>query len=143
MFRRVLVAIDGSEHSYAALRRAVDVLKLSPITQVAVIEAVPPVDPSVEYVPWVSPTQLEEAERKRAKEDTEKALAILQEAGIQGTALIKIGNAAEEIVNAAKDGNYELIVMGRRGTNPLTGVLLGSVSQRVLQLSECPVFVGK
>uniref|UniRef100_A0A7C2I2J5 Universal stress protein n=1 Tax=Ammonifex degensii TaxID=42838 RepID=A0A7C2I2J5_9THEO len=143
MFRRVLVAIDGSEHAYAALRRAADVLKLSPLTHVAVIEVVPPVDPSIEYVPWVSPAQLEEAERKRAQADLDKALAILQEAGAEGTPLIRVGNAAEEIVAAAKEGNYELIVMGRRGTNPLAGLLLGSVSQRVLQLAECPVFLGK
>ncbi|MEW6770229.1 MAG: universal stress protein [Bacillota bacterium] len=143
MFRRVLVAIDGSEHAYAALRRAVEVLKLSPLTHVAVIEVVPPVDPSIEYVPWVSPAQLEDAERKRAKADLEKALAILQESGVEGAPVIKVGNAAEEIVETAKEGNYELIVMGRRGTNPLAGLLLGSVTQRVLQLAECPVFLGK
>lgn len=89
MFRRVLIAVDGSEHAYAALRRAAEVLKLSPLTHVAVVEVVPPVDPSIEYVPWVSPAQLEEAERKRAKADLEKALAILQEAGLEGTAVIK------------------------------------------------------
>lgn len=143
MFHRVLVAIDGSEHSYAALRRALEVLKLTPLTQVAIIEVVPPVDPSIEYLPWVSPAQLEEAARKRAQANLDRALAILKEAGIEGKPLIRVGNPAEEIVAAAKEGNYELIVMGRRGTNPLKELLLGGVSQRVLHLTECPVFLGK
>lgn len=143
MFHRVLVAIDGSEHSYAALRRALEVLKLTPLTQVAIIEVVPPVDPSIEYLPWVSPAQLEEAEKKRAQANLDRALAILKEAGIEGKPLIRVGNPAEEIVAAAKEGNYELIVMGRRGTNPLKELLLGGVSQRVLHLTECPVFLGK
>ncbi|RDV84190.1 universal stress protein [Ammonifex thiophilus] len=143
MFRRVLVAIDGSEHCYQALRRALEVLKFSPLTQVAVVEVVPPVDPSIEYVPWVTPQQLEEAARKRAAQDLEKALAILREAGIEGTSVIRVGNPAEEIVALAREGNYELIVMGRRGTNPLKELLLGGVSQRVLQLSPVPVFLGK
>ncbi|MCL6559845.1 MAG: universal stress protein [Firmicutes bacterium] len=143
MFRRVLVAIDGSEHSYAALRRAVEVLKLSSLTQVAVLEVVPAVDPSIEYVPWATAKQLEEAEKKRAKADLNKALSILQEIGIEGTPVVKVGNAAEEIISTVKEGNYELLVMGRRGTNPLKELLLGGVSQRVLQLAECPVFLGK
>lgn len=143
MFHRVLVAIDGSEHSYAALRRAVEVLKLTPLTQVAVVEVVLPVDPSIEYLPWVSPAELEEAQKRRAQEHLEKALAILKEAGIEGKPMIRVGNPAEEIVAVAKEGNYELIVMGRRGTNPLKELLLGGVSQRVLYLTECPVFLGK
>ncbi|MEW6183606.1 MAG: universal stress protein [Bacillota bacterium] len=143
MFRRILGAIDGSENAYASLRRAVDVLKLSQLTQVAVIEVVPPADPSIVYVPWASAGELEAAEKKRAKGDLDKALAILQEAGIEGTPVVKVGNPAQEIVTAVKEGNYELIVMGRRGTNPLKELLLGGVSQQVLQLAECPVFLGK
>lgn len=143
MFRRILIAIDGSDDAYTALRRAVEVLKLSPLAQVAVLEVVPPVDPSIEYMPWVSAVELEGAEKNRARGDVDKALAILQEAGIEGTPLIAIGNAAQEIVGAAKEGNYELIVMGRRGTNPLRELLLGGISQRVIQLSGCPVFLGK
>ncbi|RJX18420.1 MAG: universal stress protein [Ammonifex sp.] len=143
MFWRTLVAIDGSEHAYTALRKALEVLKLTPLARVAVLEVIPAVDPSFEYVPWTSRTQLEEAGRKRAKADLDRALAILRESGIEGTPLVRVGNVAEEIIAATKEGNYELIVMGRRGTNPLKELLLGGVSQGVLQLADCPVFLGK
>ncbi|MGQ9497368.1 MAG: universal stress protein [Desulfotomaculales bacterium] len=143
MFRRILVAIDGSEHAYAALRQAIKLLNLNSLSQVGVLQVVPPLDPSLEYLPWSSRSQLEEAERKRARESLDKALAILREAGIEGTPLIRVGDPAQEIIEAVEEGNYELIVLGRRGTNPLKELLLGGVSQRVLQLAEVPVILAK
>lgn len=45
----------------------------------------------------------------------------------------------EEIMN----GEVDLVVIGNRGYGPITGSLLGSVSQRVLNKAECPVMIVK
>lgn len=47
------------------------------------------------------------------------------------------GNPAEEICRAAQTGNYDLIVLGRRGANPLAEILMGSTSNAILH--GCPV----
>ncbi|MDF2677185.1 MAG: uspA [Bacillota bacterium] len=47
----------------------------------------------------------------------------------------------EEIVKTAKDGNYDLIVMGKRGLSAMDRFFIGSVTQRVLAESPCPVLI--
>lgn len=51
----------------------------------------------------------------------------------------KVGNAAHEIAEVAKKERTELIVVGTRGHTLLRGLLLGSVTQRLLQIAPCPV----
>lgn len=51
------------------------------------------------------------------------------------------GDAAEQIIELAKRSNADVIVLGRRGRGRLTGLLLGSVSQKVVTLAPCIVAV--
>lgn len=51
------------------------------------------------------------------------------------------GDAAEAIMEAATRINSDMVVLGRRGRGRLTGLLLGSVSQKVVTLALCPVLV--
>ena len=53
--------------------------------------------------------------------------------------IIKTGHVAEEIVKAAKDGKFDVIVMGAKGRSTLGDVLVGSVAQRVLAITQLPV----
>ncbi|MCB9100913.1 MAG: universal stress protein, partial [Anaerolineales bacterium] len=49
--------------------------------------------------------------------------------------------AAEAILNVAQIRQADLIVMGTRGRSSLEGLLLGSVSQKVIHHADCPVMV--
>jgi nucleotide-binding universal stress UspA family protein len=51
------------------------------------------------------------------------------------------GDPAVAIIEAAERGNADAIVIGRRGRGRLAGLLLGSVSQKVVTLAPCPVVV--
>lgn len=51
------------------------------------------------------------------------------------------GNPAEAIIAEADREHADLIVVGRRGRGQLTGLLLGSVSQKLTSLANCPVLV--
>ncbi|MBI5017715.1 MAG: universal stress protein, partial [Deltaproteobacteria bacterium] len=53
------------------------------------------------------------------------------------------GDPATELCRVAADEGFDLIVMGSRGMSELAGLLLGSVSERVLHLAACPVAMVK
>ena len=50
---------------------------------------------------------------------------------------VEEGNPAKIIVDVAKQTNADMIVMGRSGLSELKGILVGSVSNKVMQLAEC------
>jgi nucleotide-binding universal stress UspA family protein len=51
----------------------------------------------------------------------------------------RVGGAAQAIAEAAKNERADLIVVGTRGHTPIGGLLLGSVTQRLLHIVPCPV----
>ena len=65
--------------------------------------------------------------------------AIAGARGIETTAVV--GDPAEEIVDAAKRGEADMIVVGRRGRGQVASLLFGSVSLKTLQLASCPVMI--
>ncbi|WP_437631168.1 universal stress protein [Sorangium sp. So ce854] len=61
--------------------------------------------------------------------------------GARVVPLVRVGAAAEEIARCAEEDDAQLIVMGRHGRTGATGVLLGSVAERVARLSTRPVLL--
>lgn len=53
------------------------------------------------------------------------------------------GRPSDRIIEAAKEGNFDLIVMGSRGLGGIKRFFLGSVSDRVADEAECPVLIVK
>jgi nucleotide-binding universal stress UspA family protein len=51
----------------------------------------------------------------------------------------KVGGAAHAIAEIAEEDHIDLIVLGTRGRTALAGLLLGGVTQRLLQIAPCPV----
>ena len=62
-----------------------------------------------------------------------------------GVATIKVqtawGDPAEAVIESARREHADVIVVGRRGRGQLTGLLLGSVSQKLVSLAPCAVVV--
>lgn len=61
--------------------------------------------------------------------------------GIISNGKISYGNPSQEIMAFLKTKNFDLIIMGRRGTTKITGPSLGSVSNAIIQSSKIPVLV--
>jgi nucleotide-binding universal stress UspA family protein len=51
------------------------------------------------------------------------------------------GDVTRSLIDIAKDGRADMIVVGRRGRGQLAGLLLGSVSQKLVSLAPCAVVV--
>jgi nucleotide-binding universal stress UspA family protein len=142
MFRRILLATDGSSHAEKALEYARD-LALRDDAQVIVVHAVEPVPTyhSYQKVLWGDQilARLVAAGRKLANEAAQK----LQEAGVEVIVEVLEGPPAGAILRVADVRQPDLIVMGSRGHGELASLLLGSVSHRVLAHTRAPVMVVK
>lgn len=145
MFKRILVAIDGSEHSASALREAVDLAQVAQ-ADLSVMTVVP--DPSTwllggasgGYAPPVSLPELAEQAEKEYRTMLDAAISDLPE-GLDATAVLVHGSPATAILEQIAAGDHDLVVVGSRGRGEVKSLLLGSVSHDVLQASAVPALV--
>ncbi len=63
--------------------------------------------------------------------------------GVAVAAAYRKGDPAAEIVNAAREAGADMIIVGSRGRGQIGGLILGSVSERVLHAAHIPVLVVK
>jgi nucleotide-binding universal stress UspA family protein len=144
----ILVGVDGSKPSQAALRFAADEGRLRDATVVAVhawtfVSAAQIGEPGLMPIPAGDLPGLLEAERKGA----EIALRGAIDDAFSGAPPVEIesrlveGDAAEALVEEAKSA--DLVVVGSRGRGGLASALLGSVSSHVIHHAACPVVVVK
>jgi nucleotide-binding universal stress UspA family protein len=56
---------------------------------------------------------------------------------------LREGNSAQEIVKTAKEGHFNLIVIGTRGTHRIRDLLMGSVTEGIIKNAPCPVMTVK
>ena len=135
---RIVVGVDGSAGSRAALEWAVDQARLRQDRVEAVMVWQDP--PTYLEVPatWsVDRTEIEEATRTELRE----AIGALGDHGVdQGVhGVVSNGRAAPILLHRAEGA--DLLVVGTRGHGGFAGVLLGSVSLHVVSHSPCPVVV--
>ena len=73
----------------------------------------------------------------------DEAKAIAKKEGIELHTNIQAGHEVETIVNFAKQGNFEILVIGFMGHSKIFGRVWGSTSQNIAKLSPCTVVVVK
>lgn len=144
MFERILVPVDGSDGSLAALELAVDLQKKcgSEMLLLCVYRHYSLLEASMSMVNPDRPENLDDAMREYATGIVESAKKFAAEHGSKNLrGFVKSGQPARTIVNFAKDRNVNLIVLGSRGVGDVEGYLLGSVSHKVTSLAHCPTLV--
>ena len=137
MFRRILLATDGSRDAEQALVYARDIA-LRDGAQVIVVHAFEPVS-SFLGDPWQDKVIARHV--SAGQEVADSAAQNLQEAGIDLVVEVLEGPPADAILKVADVRECDLIVMGSRGHGTLASLLLGSVSHRVLAHARVPVMI--
>ena len=139
MFHKILVPTDVSDTSRKALDYALEIAKkynseveLFHVTYTAQAYW----GYAVSYGILVSQEQLDES----GEAALEAALTGIDVGDVNLTKKHISGHPATAIVEESKNG-FDLIVMGSHGHGPISGVVLGSVAQRVLAHANCPVLV--
>ncbi len=134
MFKVIIWASDGSENADRALDCARGLAEADSARLLAVHVKEMTVGRSGGY-----PVQVDEEEVERK---IQAQVNDLNDAGLNASYEqlgATAGGAAHAIADAAKDAGADLIVVGTRGQGPISGLLLGSVTQRLLHVASCPV----
>jgi nucleotide-binding universal stress UspA family protein len=136
-FDSLLVAVDGSAGSEKALAYASLLAGIADASLVITVAYDPPVTVRRRGILEVEGAKSEmEAD---AKEIASEAVELMKSRGHDARAVVGSGDPAEVIIETAKSEGADVIVMGRRGLGRLQGLLVGSVSERVVRHAEIPV----
>ena len=138
MIKNILVPVDGSEGADRAIEKAVMLAKIcgaklnflyvANINQLAINACLSDV--------------VLEAVTKAGNVILDRAMQMVP-SGIKKEAFSETGSPAVAILDFAEHSGTDLIVMGSRGLGVVKGVLLGSVSQYIVEQAKCPVLVVK
>ena len=154
LFKKILVALDGSESSQRATQAALELAeKLK--TELVVLHAISP-PTSYYHTTIASPTGMSLPAPSQHEIDAYYAYARKVALGIVGETESKakkqgihvkteipeaVSSVVETIINHAAKENVDLIVVGTRGLGGFKKLLLGSVSSGIVSHAQCPVLV--
>jgi len=139
---RILVAVDGSESSDRAVSHLLKKLAwYSGKVEVHLlnVQAALPIDVSR----FINADQLESFHREQGTSALASARAILDGAKVAYVTHIGIGDPAHVIAHYANDKGVDQIVMGTRGLGSVAGLVMGSVTMKVVSLTDVPVLLIK
>ena len=141
-YQNILVPVDGSEKSYAAVAQAAELTKAfgGKITVVQVLALDPYI--AAEYISATQTNDLIERARTSVLKTLEEAAAKFSDLGIPVEAKLLEGQVVHrEIIREAETSKADLIVIGSHGRTGLKRLFLGSVAQSVLGEAHIPVLV--
>jgi nucleotide-binding universal stress UspA family protein len=140
MFKRILVAYDGSEGAKKALKTAIDLAKLygAELHSISVEE----------HLPHYAATVGEVLEAKAEKNGyfaklIEEAKEMADREGVILHTKVVAGHEVETIVDYAKERRFDLVVIGFMGHSRVYDRVWGSTSQNLTRLVPCTVVVVK
>jgi nucleotide-binding universal stress UspA family protein len=140
LFRRILIAFDGSPGSERALLLAVQ-LAGEQGAELVIISV-------VEHLPRFAGTvgEVEESMRERVealRQQQERAVRLAQEhGGATPKMLLVTGHAAQLIVSAAEQEHADLLALGRSGHSEVWGRFMGSTADKIARHAPCSVLIA-
>ncbi|WP_071394601.1 universal stress protein [Bacillus tuaregi] len=139
MYKKILLASDGSNF---ALRAADQAIKLALLSADAVIEVIYVVDLDTskqDAINYMDSDIIQKERKMRLKLTEEKIKA----SGVNYHSSILYGEPGPMIVSYANENQFDIVVLGSRGLNALKEMVLGSVSHKVAKRVKCPVMIVK
>jgi nucleotide-binding universal stress UspA family protein len=138
MFSNILLAVDGSDHALHAARVAAGLANAMNAKTLRVVVAYASIPG------YLGEPNLQDAINARLVESREILQKATEALGIVSAEVVADpieGDPAESIIDVARTRESDLIVMGSRGLGRLSGLLLGSTSQKVVAHAPCPVLI--
>lgn len=139
---KVLLPVDGSENSTKAVADFIQCgswFRENP--ELHLLNVQYPLDGNVSL--FINQADIKQYHQEEGLKSLQSARDFLDRAEIAYQYHITVGDSADMIVRFAVEKGYDLIVMGPRGRGGMKGLLLGSVTNKVMQLSGIPVLLVK
>jgi nucleotide-binding universal stress UspA family protein len=140
MFKHILVPVDGSPASLAAVRQATSLARAfdSQVTALYVIDPYPFVGVGADFAygqgEYLVAAKASAAEALKAAREAATGQALTER-------IIEGPTVYDGILQAAQENGVDLLVMGSHGRSGLERLLIGSTTRRVLSHTSLPVFV--
>jgi nucleotide-binding universal stress UspA family protein len=136
-WQRLLLATDGSKYSERAAERALTIAR-STGAELNIISAT---DFACEL--YASAPKVGESLIEKAKEHVDAGKRQAEVVGVKTECFVREGEAYKAIVDLAREKNAQMIIIGSHGKTGLKRLLMGSVVEKVIGHSPCPVLVPK
>jgi nucleotide-binding universal stress UspA family protein len=152
VFSKILVPVDGSKYSQAAVEYA---LKMAKLTKAKIIALHIMHLPTYAYaysggqgvspvaIPTPLPAEVSDSEKMAAKKIVDDVANMAENAGVDVETKIVEHHPSvpDAIIQFASEAGVDLIVMGTKGKTGIKRFLLGSVTESVVHHAHCPVLV--
>ena len=139
---KILLPVDGSDNSDKAVAVFISMInwyKEPPEVHLLTVQT--PLSGNISS--YISATDIKQYHQEEGLKSLENARKLLDQAGVSCQYHITVGDPAEMIVRFATEQKYDQIVMGPRGKGNIEGLLLGSVTNKVMQSALIPVLLVK
>ena len=137
MFENIILAVDGSEFSQRAIAYAGSLAE----RYGANLWLVHVFSHTSDLLGYADYEKLYARRKSAGQVVLDDARTALGSTSYKVQDILLEGSEAEAILKVAKDHQANLIVMGTRGFGAVKGLLVGSVSRKVIHLASCPVMV--
>jgi nucleotide-binding universal stress UspA family protein len=138
MFKKILLAYDGSDGANRALEAAIDLAKLhqGKIWALAVEENLPHVIATAGEF-----QDTKEQANEKFRKLLQEAQARAATAGVELQPLLRAGHPAQTIVGVARDGEFDVILVGHSGLSGVWAAFLGTTAEKVSRHAPCSVLI--
>ncbi|MBI2863808.1 MAG: universal stress protein [Chloroflexi bacterium] len=138
MYGKILVAFDGSEGSWRALRAAIGLAR----DQSAELWALSVEEHLPHYAAAIGEFEEARAEKNEYFRKLHgQAIELAESDGVRLQSAVLPGHAVQTIVRFASQGGFDLIVMGHSGYSGVWGAFLGTTTDKVSRHAPCSVLI--
>jgi nucleotide-binding universal stress UspA family protein len=138
MFEKILCPVDFSEFTDEILAYAVNIAKRFD-SELHLIHVIPNLNYFTPYESFLTPENLVAIERNIEGEVGKDFDKITKKLDLPFKRIVKTGVTFVEIIDYIKDQGVDLVVMGTHGRSGIEHILIGSVAEKVVRKSPCPV----
>ncbi len=141
-FKKILFCTDFSENADRAFVFAVNTAVRNAGCELHLLHVIP--EPSAQF--WKGYIyEVDEDVDARARREIDEKLADTYRprvpAGVPLVIAMRIGEAAQQIIEYAREGDIDLVIVGRQGAGTVGKIFFGNVTGRVVRKAPCPVLV--